>query len=950
MAETIDWPPKRSRRRRGRLFLFALAAVLLLSAGTALSYYVDALWFESLGYLDVFWKTLNLQAAAFLVFSVITFLVIYGSFLAFKPADFGEGGTGGTIIVNGQPVQIPVGPALRVIALGVSALVALITGAGIMSEWPTLALAWYGRAAAGGSAVDPIFGRPLTFYLFTLPAANLVSGWLLTLAVIACGIAIFFLVVGGGARALRTFTGRRGAALAGLPWRGLCLAFAALLLILAVRVYLGRFDSLFDDQTIFSGVNYTDAHVTLTGLLLVSIALVVGAIIAVVNAVSAPRLRWLIAAVVPAVVIYVVVSLVGWYVNGFIVKPNELVRETPYIEHNIQFTRQAFGLDRITSRPFPGDAGIDAINAANNRATLDNIRLWDWQALRDTLRQIQEIRTYYDFRDIDIDRYEIDGTVRQVMLGTRELSIEKLPESSRNWINEKLIYTHGFGVTMNPVNGFTSEGMPAFLLSNMPVQSTTPSLKVTRPEVYFGEMTNTDVYVKTRQKEFNFPQGDTNSVTTYEGTGGIVLGGFLRRLLIALDRGDLTKLPFSDDVHEDSRLLMRRNVQERVQALVGSFLTFDPDPYMVVGEDGRLQWIMDAFTTSDTYPYSRHYRLDRNPVNYIRNSIKAVVDAYDGTTTFYVFDPSDPIITAYRGMFPTLFKDASAMPAGLRKHVRYPELEFELQAAVYGLYHMTDPGVFYNREDLWTVATEIRAQRSADQAGAQPIMPNFVLMTLPGETGVEFIEILPFTPSNRNNLIAWIAGRSDGDKYGTLVAYNFPKNRLIDGPLQVEARIDQNPQLSAQFSLWNQQGSRVVRGSLLVIPMGRGLLYAEPIYLQAEHSPMPELRLVVLATQDRLAYGPTFEAAMTGLFGQSSPVVQAPSTAGQARTETPAAGRGAAPGPVPEATSADALIKDAARDLAEYQRLTAEGKLGEAGQRLESLKQKLDQLQRAPRK
>jgi uncharacterized membrane protein (UPF0182 family) len=301
-------------------------------------------------------------------------------------------------------------------------------------------------------------------------------------------------------------------------------------------------------------------------------------------------------------------------------------------------------------------------------------------------------------------------------------------------------------------------------------------------------------------------------------------------------------------------------------------------------------------------------------------------------------------------MFPTLFKDASAMPAGLRKHVRYPELEFELQAAVYGLYHMTDPGVFYNREDLWTVATEIRAQRSADQAGAQPIMPNFVLMTLPGETGVEFIEILPFTPSNRNNLIAWIAGRSDGDKYGTLVAYNFPKNRLIDGPLQVEARIDQNPQLSAQFSLWNQQGSRVVRGSLLVIPMGRGLLYAEPIYLQAEHSPMPELRLVVLATQDRLAYGPTFEAAMTGLFGQSSPVVQAPSTAGQARTETPAAGRGAAPGPVPEATSADALIKDAARDLAEYQRLTAEGKLGEAGQRLESLKQKLDQLQRAPRK
>src|SRR5215471_4673725 len=943
MAETIDWPPKRSRRRRGRLFLFALAAVLLLSAGTALSYYVDALWFESLGYLDVFWKTLNLQAAAFLVFSVITFLVIYGSFLAFKPADFGEGGTGGTIIVNGQPVQIPVGPALRVIALGVAALVALITGAGMMSEWPTFALAWYGRTAAAGASVDPIFGRPLTFYLFTLPAVNLISGWLLTLAVIACGLAIFFLVVGGGARALRTFTGRRGAALAGLPWRGLSLAYAALLLILALRVYLGRFDSLFDDQTIFTGVNYTDAHVTLTGLWLVSLALVVGAIIAVVNAVSAPRVRWLIAAVVPAVVIYVVVSMVGWYVNGFLVKPNELVRETPYIEHNIQFTRQAFGLDRITSRPFPGDAGIDAINAANNRATLDNIRLWDWLALRDTLRQIQEIRTYYDFRDIDIDRYEIDGTVRQVMLGTRELSIEKLPESSRNWINEKLIYTHGFGVTMNPVNGFTSEGMPAFLLSNMPVQSTTPSLKVTRPEVYFGELTNTDVYVKTRQKEFNFPQGDTNSVTTYEGTGGIVLGGFLRRLLIAIQRGDVSKLPFSDDVTSESRLLMRRNVKERVQAITGGFLTFDEDPYMVVGDDGRLQWIMDAFTTSESYPYSRHYRLGRTTINYIRNSVKVVIDAYDGTTTFYLFDATDPIVNAYRAIFPSLFKDASAMPAGLRKHVRYPELQLELQAAVYGLYHMTDPGVFYNKEDLWTVASETRSANGQEQA-AQPMMPNFVLMTLPGETGVEFVEILPFTPGNRNNLIGWIAGRSDGDKYGTLVAYNFPKTKLVDGPLQVEARIDQNPQLSGQLTLWNQQGSRVVRGSLLVIPMGRGLLYAEPIYLQSERSPMPELRLVVLALQDRLAYGPTFEAALAGLFGQAAPAAQGESA--RQVTQAPQGAQAAQPA-APDVT---ALIDDAARDLAEYQRLTAEGKLGEAGQRLESLKQKLDQLQRAQRK
>jgi hypothetical protein len=384
---------------------------------------------------------------------------------------------------------------------------------------------------------------------------------------------------------------------------------------------------------------------------------------------------------------------------------------------------------------------------------------------------------------------------------------------------------------------------------------------------------------------------------------------------------------------------MRRNVRDRVAALTGGFLTFDADPYMVVGEDGRLQWIMDAFTTSESYPYSRHYQLERRSINYIRNSVKAVIDAYDGTTTFYVFDTSDPIINAYREIFPSLFKDAAAMPAGLRKHIRYPELQLELQAAVYGLYHMTDPGVFYNREDLWTVASEVRSNNK-DQA-AQPMLPNFVLMTLPGETGTEFVEILPFTPGNRNNLIGWIAGRSDGDKYGTLVAYNFPKNKLVDGPLQVEARIDQNPQLSAQFSLWNQQGSRVVRGSLLVIPMGRGLLYAEPIYLQAERSPMPELRLVVLALQDRLAYGTTFEAALAGLFGQAPPGTAAPATFAQPSRDVAAA---------PAAPDVSALITGAARDLAEYQRLTAEGKLGEAGQRLESLKQKLDQLQRAPRK
>jgi uncharacterized membrane protein (UPF0182 family) len=929
LPESIDWPythPKRSRRRF--LLIAAVIAGIVLGGRTALSYYVDMLWFRSLGYGGVFWKTLSLQWTIFAVFAVVTFLILYGSFLALKRAHLPDLPSGHTIFIGGRSVTLPVEPVLRIVALVVSLAIAAAIGASMMVEWPTLALFWYAPHATAG-VMDPIFGKPLSFFLFTLPAWQLIVSWLLTLAGIACVLAILFVLITGGAGALardhRTYFR--------LPWRGLSIAFAFLLLILAISVYIDRFERLFDAHTVFSGVTYTDAHVTLTGLLFVCVALVLGAAIAAVNAVSTQRGRRLVVAVLPAAGCFIAVQLVGWYVSSFIVKPNELVREKPYIAHNIELTRQAYGLDRFALREFPAETTVAAADPANNQPTLQNIRLWDWQALQDTLRQIQEIRTYYDFPDIDIDRYEIDGTQRQVMLAARELNVDKLPESSRNWINEKLIYTHGYGITMNPVNGFTPEGLPTLILSNMPVQSTVPGLTVTRPEIYFGELTNTDVYVKTRQKEFNYPQGQSNSLTSYEGSGGIVIGGFMRRILLAFDRGDLGKLPFSDDVNAESRLLMRRNVRDRVSALA-PYLTYDPDPYIVVGDDGRLSWVMDAFTTSDRYPYASHSRLNDTPINYMRNSVKVVIDAYDGTTTFYVFDTEDPILTAYRRIFPSLFKDATAMPQGLRKHMRYPELLLKLQAEVYGLYHMTDPEVFYNREDLWTVATEVGMSEGGEQT-TQPMQPNFVLMKLPDETGVEFAEILPFTPANRNNLIGWIAGRSDGAHYGTSVVYNFPKTKLVDGPLQIEARIDQNAQLSGQLTLWNQQGSHVRRGALLVIPTGRALLYAEPIYLQAERSPMPELRLVVLALQDRLAYGPTFEAALAALFGGATSSL---TTAEPSRIASVSAG-------VPQpATDLHALIAEAAKDLADYQRLTADGKLGEAGQKLEELKRAIDRL------
>ena len=939
----VDWPPPRrpQRRNRGPLLIVAVLLAIMFGGGTALSYYVESLWFDSLGYVDVFWKTLNVQAAVFLIFGASTFLLLYGSFLALKPPRLGEL-TNVPILINGQPIRLPVEPVLRLIALGGALAIATVTGAGMMANWETLALYWYSRSSPASTLTDPIFARPLNFYLFTLPAWEMVSGWLLTMAIFVCAIAGFFVVVLGGTRLLSRSRAGEGPT----AWRGLSMAFAAVLLVLAVRVYLGRFDQLFDDRggAIFSGVAYTDAHVRLTGMLVVAVALALGAAMALVNAVAAPKLRWLVAAVVPAVVCYLVVTVLASYVNGFIVKPNELVRETPYITHNIEFTRRAYGLDRIVRQAFPAETSIEAVDLARNQATIQNIRLWDWRALQDTLRQIQAIRTYYEFQDVDIDRYTIDGELRQMMIAARELNVERLPESGRNWINTKLIYTHGYGVTMNPVNGFTPEGLPTLLLSDMPVQSTIPSLKVTRPEIYFGQLTDQDVYVKTRQKEFNYPQGETNQLTSYEGTGGIVLGGFFRRLLIALDRGDITKLPFSDDINPESRLLMRRNIRDRINALAGNFLTLDPDPYIVIGDDGRLSWIADGFTTSDTFPYARHAVLGRDRINYIRNSVKAVVDAYDGTTTFYVFDSEDPIITAYRAIFPTLFKDASAMPADLRRHVRYPELLLKVQAAEYGLYHMDAPEVFYNREDLWTVASQVSLTNQREQA-TQPMEPNFVLMTLPGEAKPEFIEILPFTPANRNNLIGWIAARSDEPKYGGAIVYDFPKTRLVDGPLQIEARIDQNPQLSAQLSLWNQQGSNVLRGALIVIPIGRALLYAEPIYLQAERSPMPQLRLVVLALQDRLAYGPTLEDALRSLFGNAASTLPGPlPSASGIAAATPARGKPAAESSS-SATDFNTLIDEAARSLADYQRLTAEGKLGEAGQRLEALKRTLEQLQ-----
>jgi uncharacterized membrane protein (UPF0182 family) len=498
---------------------------------------------------------------------------------------------------------------------------------------------------------------------------------------------------------------------------------------------------------------------------------------------------------------------------------------------------------------------------------------------------------------------------------------------------------------MNTANGFDAEGTPKFLLSNMPIESGAPEVKVTRPQIYFGETTGSHVYVRTKQKEFDYPQGETNSYTSYEGSGGVTIGSGLRRLILAYELDDISKLPFSNDITADSRVLMHRQIFDIVNS-VAPFLIYDNDAYMVLGADGRLYWMIDAFTQSNTYPYSRHFAADKRTVNYIRNSVKVVVDAYNGTVSFYVFDSSDPVIATYRTIFPALFHDAAEMPAELRAHVRYPEMLIKTQADVFGLYHTQSARVFFQREDLWTIAQQ-KGLDSQDRSKTENIEPYYVLMQLPGEKPeTEFVMILPFSPANRNNMIGWMAGRCDGENYGKLLVYNFPKSRLIDGPAQIEARIDQNAELSGKFTLWNQQGSKLLRGHLLVIPIGRSLLYVEPVYLQANSSSsMPELRLVVLAIQDKVGYGSSFAEAMTNLFGEAAKAPgQAPGEPAKGQPgETPAKAS-QLPGGTPQDVAQ--LITRAIQEFEDYQRLTAEGKLAEAGQKLEQHKRTLEELKK----
>jgi uncharacterized membrane protein (UPF0182 family) len=901
-------PPFNSKGGRPLLKLVLLAVLFFISLSVAAGIYVDKLWFESLGFESVFWYGIKARALLFLVLFAVTAAALW---LGLRVVIAVAGNAKRLLIeIGGRLVEPPSLDTVKRIANVFSVAFALIVAVILSSQW--LVFARYLNQPQANGVVDPMFGQSLNFYLFALPVISVAYAWFMLIAIVIVIAAA--LMYGSGVT---------------VKLRGVSLAVSVLLVAIAFRTFVSRYGLLLEDHNLFTGIRYVDDKVYAWSLLATAVSLVIAAGLMALNSSTRIRNAVLLLAIPIAVQIVGGVLIPG-YVTTFVVRPNELQAETPYIRHNIAFTRKAFNLEQVEEMPFEPRRTNTGFDPAAHATTLSNMRLWDWKALQDTLRQIQVIRTYYDFTDVDVDRYTVDGKLTSTMLASREIDIEKLPAGTRNWVNDRLIYTHGYGITMNAATRFTPDGLPDFFLSNMPVESFAPGIQVKRPEIYFGELTNWPVYVKTRQQEFNYPEGDKNNYSTYEGSGGIRMGSLLRRLLLATEVGDLSAVPFSNDIGPDSFLLLHRNILDRVQQLA-PFLIFDDDPYMVVGDDGALYWMLDAYTTSDGYPYSRHLTVGRQSVNYIRNSVKAVIDAYNGKVSFYIFDDTDPLITAYQKIYPELFRPKTQMPDFLMRHIRYPELLFETQALMYSAYHVNDEKVFYSREDVWSVAQQTRSQN--DGQSAEGIAPAYVLMTFPGESKLEFVSILPFTPSKRNNMIGWIAGRSDGDSYGKLRAYHLPKTRFVDGPLQIQARIDQDPQLSSQLTLWNQQGSKVIRGNLLVLPIDDVLLYAEPIYLQAERSPMPALRLIVLATQDRLAYATTFDEALKLLLeNRRGSLTQSESGAGSNKEST--------------GGTTGTLISRANQALTDYRRLTSEGKLAEAGAKLEELKGILEELNR----
>ncbi len=911
---------------RGIALAIAVVIACLFVFGAVSGLLVDWTWFASIGFLGVFWTIIAAKSAIFAVVFVATGAIVWtngalasrfaGSRSYLRPVNMPWEPLGRQdlpAIVERIMRRLPWQPLVA----GISIVVAMLVALGWTSNW-NLALNFIYQAPYGRT--DPLFGNDFSFYLFSVPAFVAFKDWMLLVLVLSALLAALVYWTRGeiAIDARRRFVSVEAAAHGSIL---LGLFFA----VEAFSFDLDRYMLLYGDNGVVVGASFTDVHVALP-ILLALMGLCCAAAIASFANVWLRSVRIPLASLALVFGISIVVSpLAAALFQRIYVKPNELRLESTYIARNIALTREAYKLRNIVVKPFTADQSLTYQSLQDNRATIDNIRLWDWQPLLDTYAQLQEIRTYYKFHDADIDRYELGGTDQQVMLSARELEPSLLPDNAQTWVNLHVIFTHGNGLVMSPVTRTSPEGLPIFYLQDIPPVAT-GGPPVTEPRIYFGEADAPYVIVKSSTPEFDYPRGNDNVYRRYDGADGVPIGGFARRALFAWYFSDPNIL-LSQYVTPESRIMFHRNIQERVHA-IAPFLLLDKDPYIVVS-GGRLYWIQDAYTTSSWFPYAQP--LEDSSTNYIRNSVKIVIDAYNGSMNFYVTDPADPLVATYRRVFPSLFKPFSAMPEDLRKHTRYPEDLFLIQAQLYRAYHMGAPEVFYNREDLWQFP---RQPNGVDDSGDSKMAPYYINMRLPGETRTEFVLMLPMVPSQRENMIAWLAARCDQTDYGKLIVYEFPKDKLVYGPFQIEALINQNTEVSQQISLWNQSGSRVIRGNLLVVPIGNSILYVTPLYLRAQSGQLPELKRVIAIYGDRVVMEETLSGALAALF------------------KAPPGGAPATPSAAPAAISMTGPLSDRARDALEhYDRAIAKLKAGDwsgFGAELDALRPLLEQLNQPP--
>ena len=887
-GNTVRPRPTMNKATRFRLWTLVIAGItiyLLVRFGVGI--YTDYLWFQHINLESVFTTGLWARLAVGVALAIPFVLVFWiNSFIA-------RWLSVRNVLFFSEEVLVAQKFVVWAI-FGVGLLLAWLVGTAASTSWLMVLRFLNGQSF---NIADPIFGQDASFYIFTLPFMNFVQTWLL--------IALFLSLLGAVAvYALAQQNNLAEGHVVVLPHVQLHLSVigAIIFLTFAWGHWLDMFEVMYSDRGVAFGASYTDVNVSLIALrVMIAVAVATG-IILVINIFLRRQ-----ALSLGAIFIWLLVGIVGTgfipgIVQRYIVEPNELAREAPYIENNIEFTNFAYGLNQVQEFDFPSVEPLAPETVASEGLFLKNIRLWDYRPLQETYQQIQAIRLYYRFYDVDLDRYIVDGELRQVALAARELDKSQL--QSPTWVTQKLQFTHGYGVVVNPVNEVTREGLPRLWVQDLPPVTIFEDLAITRPEIYYGEGASDYVFVNTTEREFNYPSGDQNVFSNYEGTGGVVMESFFKRVAYAIRLADMNML-LSTEFTDESRVMLHRHITRRVRE-VAPFLEYDRDPYLVINQNnGRLFWIQDAYTTTDLFPYAEPF----GNLNYIRNSVKVVIDAYNGSMAFYVVDPSDPLIQTYQAIFPNLFISMSQMPEWVRAQFRFPEDMFRIQSELYRTYHMQDVNVFYNKEDLWQVPNETFS------GSTQAVEPYYVVLKLPGEEKSEFTLIQPFTPNNKDNLIAWIAARSDGENYGQLAVYRFPKQELIYGPLQIEGRIDQNPEISAQITLWDQGGSEVIRGNLLVLPIGNSLLYVEPLYLQAENGQIPELKRVILAAGDSIVMRETLGEALEALFEEQGASAEQEITDAADRvpppdTESPAVQE--TPEITPPTLSADLLDKSVA--------------------------------------